>query len=115
MQMIGKRTVGTAAAALLTLALGAGPAAAHHLTVDPPGEGGVKENWVGGPILPEAAGGQGLMDGPPFLPGSKQAPAHSKGLNTACLRLEANPSVVDIRGPAGPGGTGCAHGGFDPQ
>ena len=113
--MTRTRVTSVAAAALLLLALTAGPAAAHNLTVEPEGNSGPKANWVGGPILPGTAQGEGLMDGPPFLPGSKQPPSHGKGLNTACLQLEDNPSVVDIRGPAGPGGTGCAHGGFDPQ
>lgn len=109
-----KRMIVLLATMLMALGMTAGPAAAHHLTVDPPG-GEPKEVWVGGPILPAAAQGQGLFDAPPFLPGLKQPAGHNKGLNTACLTLEDNASVVDIRGPAGPGGTGCAHGGSDPQ
>jgi hypothetical protein len=98
-----RRIVGVLSAALLALALVAGPAAAHNQTVSPPGNTEVKTNWVGALDLNEH--GKGLIDGGP---GGEWriAPAHAKGLNTACYALEANPSVVDIRGP----GPNCPHG-----
>lgn len=91
--------------ATLALALAvAGPAAAHDITVSPSG-GEVKHGWVGG-LAPLPANGQGLFLGGPF--GNwPLAAAHGKGLVDACLALQANPSVVDIRGPGGPG---CPHG-----
>lgn len=87
--------------AVLALGLMAGPAAAHNLEVTPHGNDKVITGWVGGGALPESAQGQGLMPGGPtgaYL----QPPSHGKGLNTACESNEANPSVVDIRGPAAP-------------
>ncbi|WP_277212397.1 hypothetical protein [Isoptericola croceus] len=97
-----KIIVAAAAAAALTV-LGS-PAAAHVITVDPPGQSDTKEGWVGGGALPGQ--GKGLVPGGPD--GSfKLSPAHAKGLNSACKSTEANPSAVDIRGPGGPG---CAHG-----
>lgn len=90
-------------AALLALVLVAGPAAAHNLTVTPPGKEEAKTNWVGALDLNEK--GKGLIDGGPD--GSwRIAPAHAKGLNTACYALEDNPSAADIRGP----GPNCPHG-----
>ncbi len=90
----------------LVLLMAALPATAHYLTVTPGGSE-VKTNWVGGPALPDAAQGQGLMEigGGPDA-GSLQPPSHGRGLNTACEATEANPSVVDIRGP----GPSCPHG-----
>jgi hypothetical protein len=81
------------------------PAFAHYRYMH--GSGDVA-GWVGGPPLPGQ--GQGLIVGGPggiFM----LSPAHAKGLNTACYALEANPSVVNIRGP-GPGGatSQCPHG-----
>jgi hypothetical protein len=90
-------------AALLVLALVAGPAAAHNQTVSPPGNTDVKHNWVGALDLPGQ--GQGLIPGGPTGEWML-SPAHAKGLNTACYALEDNPSVVDIRGP----GPNCPHG-----
>ena len=92
----------TLSTAALILAIAA-PAAAHNLTVSPPGNSDVKHGWVGGLGLPGQ--GKGLIPGGPggvWL----ISPAHAKGLNTACYALEANPSAVDIRGP----GPNCPHG-----
>jgi hypothetical protein len=99
-----RRTVAVAVSlAALTLAFAA-PVTAHVLTVEPKGNAEVKHVWVGGgPVHGQR---QGLIPGGPgglFL----QPPSHAKGLNTACHATEANPSVVDIRGPGGPG---CPHG-----
>jgi hypothetical protein len=95
-------------ALVLALAMLAGPAAAHVLVVDPPGQEEAKGGWVGSPALPEAAQGKGLMPGGPagaYL----QSPSHGKGLNTACEALRANDrSAVDIFGP--PTRAGCPHG-----
>lgn len=112
-----RRTMTVAAAALLAVMMVGGPAAAHHLVVDPPGggQGPGEDAWVGGPPLPEAAKGQGLMDGPPtdpgggdFTPQFLQPPAHGKGLNTACEKLRGHGnSAVDIHGPVE---TTCHHG-----
>lgn len=61
-------------------------------------------NWVGGPTLPAAAQGEGLMPNPFGV----QAPAHMKGLPTACHALRGNPSVQDFWGPPHP--ETCRHG-----
>lgn len=89
-------------AAALMLALAA-PAAAHNLTVTPPGTGEAKHGWVGALDLPGK--GKGLIPGGPGGTWTL-TPAHAKGLNSACHALGGNP-VVDIRGPGGPG---CPHG-----
>jgi hypothetical protein len=99
-----KRLIVIAAASVSALALLVAPAGAHDQTVTPKGGNKVIENWVGAGDLPGQ--GQGLVPGGPggiFT----LSPAHVKGLNATCEQLEANPSVVDIRGPGGPG---CAHG-----
>ena len=96
-------------ATLLVLGLMAGPAAAHHLWVDAPGEPEAEAaphsedgGWVGALDIPGE--GEGLVPGGPDGSWSL-TPAHDGGLNEACERLEDNPSVVDIRGP----GPGCEH------
>jgi hypothetical protein len=92
----------TLSAAALILALAA-PVAAHNLTVSPSGNSDAKHGWGGALGLPGQ--GKGLVPGGPG--GTWMlSPAHAKGLNTACYVLEANPSVVDIRGP----GPNCPHG-----
>ena len=99
-----------AAATLMVLGVIAGPAAAHILVIDPPGNGqGPAEGvWVGGGPLPESAEGGGLIAGGPSG-AFEQPPAHGKGLNTACESLRANAKeVVDIFGPPTP--DGCPHG-----
>ncbi len=84
---------------LVALAL---PAAAHNLTVSPPGAAEPHHGWVGALALPGK--GAGLVPGGP-TGDWMLSPAHAKGLIIAC---EMNGSdVVDIRGPGGPG---CAHG-----
>ena len=90
----------------LVLLMAALPASAHYLTVTPDGSG-EKTHWVGGGTLPDAAQGAGLMEigGGPDV-GKLQPPSHGRGLNAACEATEANPSVVDIRGP----GPSCPHG-----
>lgn len=106
-----RRTLAIGAAVLLVLAMMAGPAAAHILTVDPPGAGdgppaGPFEpgSWVGGGTLPSEAQGNGLIPSPFGL----QPPSHATGLNSACEALRENGNgVVDIFGPGGPG---CPHG-----
>jgi hypothetical protein len=90
---------------VLVLAL-ASPAFAHVLVVTPPG-GDVKVGWTGGPALPAAAKGKGLVPGGPT--GSyMQSPAHGGGLNTACESLRSNPSQADMFGPPVP--QTCRHG-----
>lgn len=110
-----KRLITLLTIALFALAMLAGPAAAHHLTVNPPGggEGPEEEAWVGGPVgLPGQ--GQGLNhEGGPSQ-NETMTPAHDKGLVTACenLRDHGN-SAVDIFGPAAPDvDTTCRHGGL---
>jgi hypothetical protein len=99
----------TACIAVLTLlAALAGPAGAHNLVVDPPGDSEPKSGWVGGPALPGQ--GQGLIPGGP---GGEVllAPAHGGGLNQACTAMRAQGrAAADIYGPPGPGG--CPHGTF---
>ena len=100
-----------AAATLMVLGMIAGPAAAHILVVEPPGggQGPGEEAQVGGGALPDAAKGQGLIEGGPPWDRYLQSPAHGKGLNTACESLWANGNgVVDIYGPPTP--AGCPHG-----
>lgn len=95
------RTFRLLAAAVLMLGLMVGPAAAHNLEVAPHGTDEVHTGWVGSGALPANAEGAGLIPGGPT--GSyMQSPSHGSGLNTACEQNEANPSVVDIRGPAAP-------------
>jgi hypothetical protein len=99
-----RRTLAAMMSAALLLLVMALPAAAHNITVTPHGTGEAKHGWTGSLGLPGQ--GKGLIPGGP---GGAWliSPSHAKGLNTACYKLEANPSVVDIRGPGGPG---CPHG-----
>ena len=89
----------------LVLLMSALPAAAHFLTVTPGGSG-EKINWVGGPALPDAAQGAGLMviGGGPNK-NSLQPPSHQRGLNNACEAQSKNRSAASIQGP----GPGCPH------
>jgi hypothetical protein len=99
-----RRTIAILVVTLALLLAFAAPAAAHNLEVDPPGKADVIHGWAGALGLPGS--GRGLIPGGPdgtWL----LAPAHANGLVTACEATEANPSVVDIRGPGGPG---CPHG-----
>jgi hypothetical protein len=99
-----RRTIAVAISMAALMLAFAAPVAAHNLTVEPKGNAEVKHGWTGSGPLPGK--GKGLIPGGPggiFL----QSPSHAKGLNTACHATEANPSVVDIRGPGGPG---CANG-----
>jgi hypothetical protein len=91
------------------------PAAAHHLIVDPPGEGNATEHWVGGPpslALPESAGGGGLHESPlGLMPASHSAgPDDDKGLVQACESTRSNASVVTFLPPGPPGFVDCMHG-----
>jgi hypothetical protein len=91
----------------------AAPAAAHHLAVNPPGEGNGTEHWVGGPPgrdLPGEAQGQGLHATPfgTMFPAAHSAgPNDDKGLVQACESTNSNPSVVVFAAP--PFGS-CHHG-----
>lgn len=102
-----RRKLTRVVAVVVALGLMTAPAAAHVLVVSPPGNDKVMEKWVGGPILPEQAQGNGLFPAPPFLPGLKQPAGHGKGLVNACEATDNN-SVVLIFGPPTP--AGCPHG-----
>lgn len=105
-----RRIVTLVAAALMVLGMLAGPAAAHHLVVDPPGagEGPGAEAWVGGEPLPEDAQGRGLIPAGPGGVFGLQTPAHDSGLVSACENLLAHGNGVV--GIFGPGPTPCIHG-----
>ena len=98
---------------VLMLGVVAGPAFGHVLEVDPPGggQGPPAGQWVGGPPLPEAAQGEGLVVGGP--PGEQflQPPSHAEGLNHACEATQDN-DVVSMWGPPFP--ETCNHGGPPP-
>lgn len=97
------------AATLTALAVMAGPAAAHHLIVNPVGGDKAIDKWIGGPptfVLPDQAQGEGLFPGPPFAPENKQPAAHGAGLINACEATLSNPVVAIL----GPGPTPCIHG-----
>ena len=94
--------------ALLALAPAA---AAHHMTVNPPGGGNApSDHPVGGPVLPENAQGQGLHRTPfgTMSAAHSAGPNDDKGLVQACESTRANPSVVTFAAP--PFFTGCMHG-----
>ena len=86
----------------------AGPAAAHHLTVTPKGNGQGTTHWVGGPFfgLPSQAQGVGLFPG--FF-GPIPA-AHGTGLVQACLMAAQSGVVNFIPPPPGATDTDCMHG-----
>lgn len=71
------------AMAMLVLGMTAGPAMAHTLVVDPPGnDDTMTMSEIGGGALPEEAQGEGLIPGGPE--GSyQQTPAPSGGLVVA--------------------------------
>jgi hypothetical protein len=82
----------------------AGPAAAHNLTVSHPGTGEpINEQWVGGPLLPAQATGEGLL----FHPLGLQPAAHNHGLPVACSSTESSPTVTILAPPLF---TTCIHG-----
>jgi hypothetical protein len=92
-------------AALVALAL-AGPAAAHNMEVKHPGSGAVvNQQWVGGPLLPEQATGEGLFSGHPS--GLNQSAGHNAGLVSACSATESSPTVTIL---APPQYSNCIHG-----
>ena len=108
-----------AAATVLSVTALAGPAAAHFIDINPPGNAEPKSGWVGGPV-PLPGKGQGLVLGGP-QGDALMTPAHEKGLNRACEALRRNGNgVVDIYGPphqsALPPGliSGCPHGSVIP-
>ena len=109
-----KRMSALLAAMLLVLAMTAGPAAAHHLVVDPPGDGGGHDagpfepgGWVGGGPLPDSAQGDALVPSP----GGMLPPSHMTGLNTACEALRGHGNgAVDLFGPPPAPGSECPHG-----
>lgn len=83
-----------------------GPAAAHNMEVVHPGTGEVlNEAWIGGPLLPEAAQGEGLFRGHPS--GLNQPAGHNNGLVTSCAATESSPAVTIL---APPFFTTCVHG-----
>ena len=93
------------------------PAAAHHLFVDPAGNGNGTDHWVGGGPLPDSANGNGLHPGPPgsndVYPASHSAgPNNDKGLVQACKSTRSNPSRASFvpPGPGGPNDADCQHG-----
>ena len=99
--MYRRRVLSASGALVLLLALVA-PVSAHHLVVDPPGEGGGTSHWVGGGPVP--GGGAGLIPSPlGMLPA-----AHAAGLVMACMSTNENPSVAHFAAP--PFFTGCQHG-----
>jgi hypothetical protein len=97
------RRVALLLVALFMMALMAGPAAAHVVTVTPPGNGGGTTGWVG--PHPDNVG-RALEN--TFAPGTPHfGNEHSAGgLNHACEGAERS-GVADIRGPGGPS---CEHG-----
>jgi hypothetical protein len=94
-----------ALAAVVAFAL-VGPAAAHNMEVKNPQTGDtIQENWVGGPLLPEQAAGEGLFKGHPS--GLSQPAGHNAGLVKACSATESSPAVTIL---APPRYTTCVHG-----
>jgi hypothetical protein len=92
------------------LAVGAAPASAHNLHVDPHGNGGGTHGTVGGEPLPASAKGKGLIPAGPGGTFGLQSPAHDGGLVRACVALDGN-DVVTILGPTAPHLTPtCRHG-----
>lgn len=91
----------------------AAPAAAHVVTVDPPGGGKGTSHWVGGPptlVLPEAASGVGLHESPIGMMAAAHSagPNDDKGLPQACASTGDNASAAEFAAP--PFFTGCHHG-----
>jgi hypothetical protein len=107
MQRSRRRRIGVVITAMvLGLGLMVGPASAHVLVVSPPGADEPHVGWVGGGELPGQ--GEGLVPGGPTGE-SMLAPAHAKGLNSACEALRAHGNAaVQIFGPPTP--AGCPHG-----
>lgn len=107
-----KKAIIASAAAFGLMFAAAAPASAHHLHVEPHGDGGGTHVWVGGEPLPEAANGAGLIPAGPNGVLGLQSPAHDMGLVVACLALNSNGnSVVDLFGPPAPGQEAtCRHG-----
>lgn len=107
------RRFGVLLAAFVVLLAFASTAAAHHMTVSPPGQDEpMEERWVGGPpglVLPDAAAGQGLHESPfGAMPAAHSAgPNDDKGLVQACESTRANRSAVTFKAP--PFGS-CQHG-----
>ena len=95
--------LGLATAAALLVAV-TSSAWAHNMTVTPPGTGEVKTQWIGGPLLPAQAEGEGLF---PSFPSGLQPAAHREGLPNACEGTESSPAVSIL---APPFFTGCVHG-----
>jgi hypothetical protein len=88
----------------MLVALVAGPAAAHNMQVNHPQTGAViNQQWIGGPLLPAQATGEGLF----FHPLGLQPAAHTQGLPNACSATESSPAVTILAPPLF---TTCIHG-----
>jgi hypothetical protein len=99
-----KILAGLALAAGVAIMLTAASATAHNLVVTNPSSGEeVNQQWVGGPLLPSQAEGQGLAPHPL----GKQPAGHSQGLPHACHNTASSPAVSIL---APPFFTGCVHG-----
>jgi hypothetical protein len=81
-------------------------AAGHNMEVTHPQTGEViTAQWLGGPLLPPQAQGEGLAFHP--APGRNQSAGHREGLPHACHGTQSSPAV-SITAP--PYYTGCVHG-----
>jgi hypothetical protein len=100
-----KVVLSVVAAAVIVVAL-VSSASGHNMEVTHPQTGQViNTQWVGGPVLPAQAQGEGLFFHP--APGRNQPAGHREGLPHACQGTQSSPAV-SITSP--PFFTGCVHG-----